>query len=80
MINFFIVLVMAVVRYQTKRSVPTTALTALKRVPLIAPLTQIQTARMTQAAAAAVTRRVTVKAAADQNRVQIVKKIVGIRW
>lgn len=72
---------MAAARFRTKRNALMTALTVQTTVLLIAPLIQIQTARTTRAAAAAaVTLRVTVIAAADRNHVQIVKKIIGIRW
>lgn len=70
---------MAVARYQTKRSALKTALTAPTTVPRGAPQSQVQTAQI-QTPAAAVTLRVTAKAAADLNLVQIVKKIVCICW
>lgn len=70
---------MAVARYQTKRNALKNAMTAPTTVLQGAPLSQVLKARI-QTLAAAATLRVTAKAAAAQNRVRTVKKIVGIRW
>ena len=70
----------AVARYQTKRSELKNAPTALTTVPQGAPPGQILVARMIQTVVAAATLRATAEAAADRNRVRIVKTIVCIQW
>lgn len=68
---------MAVARYQTKRNAPMTAPIAQTTVLPVALQDQTPVARTTRGATAAVTRRVTARAAAGPNPAQIVKEIVS---